>query len=238
MAGSPQTAVRKLIDVVEIRRTLNTLVEPGQVFEVRVLEASTQSASRYIDTLGGYFNNPDDAIQALSAIRSALGFYITLQRCHPDLLGRAYNKLIKLKKDYSTPDNLIMGYNWLPIDSDPERISQISSTDAQHEKALAHGRYIREELRKLGWPDPLLCDSGNGAHLPYRIDLANTSDNTDLLKRALEGLANRFDGEGLHIDKSVFNPSRIWKLYGTLACKGDDTAKWPHRMSRILVHGG
>src|SRR5450755_465209 len=43
-----------------------------------------------------------------------------------------------------------------------------------------------------------------------------------------------FDVDGLHLDLKVFNPSRIGKLYGTLACKGDDTNERPHRMSRIL----
>jgi hypothetical protein len=32
----------------------------------------------------------------------------------------------------------------------------------------------------------------------------------------------------------VFNPARIWKLYGTWARKGDDTKSRPHRLSRIF----
>ena len=30
-------------------------------------------------------------------------------------------------------------------------------------------------------------------------------------------------GATVKVDQSVFNPARIFKLYGTLACKGDDT---------------
>ncbi len=229
------TATKKLIDIAEIRRTLGILVEPGQVFEVRTLEASTQPSTQYTNTLAGYFDNADDAIRAISTIRSALGFYITLQVCHPDLLGRIYNKLQKQKKDFSTGDQHILRYKWLAIDCDPERLSQISSTDEQHERALSHSRHIKKVLAELGFGEPLEGDSGNGAHLLYRIDLENTPENIDLLKRTLEGLATRFDIEGLHIDQTVFNPARIWKLYGTLACKGDDTPKWPHRLSRIVA---
>ncbi len=34
---------------------------------------------------------------------------------------------------------------------------------------------------------------------------------------------------------SVFNMSRIWKLYGTLACKGDNITHHPHRRSYLDI---
>ena len=37
------------------------------------------------------------------------------------------------------------------------------------------------------------------------------------------------------LDTTVHNPARIWKLYGTPACKGDSTAERPHRMARLLA---
>lgn len=227
------TATKKrLIDIAEIRHSLNMLVEPRQVFEIRALEASTQENSRYTDTLSGYFDNANDAIKALASLHKAMGIYITLQPCHPDLLDRAYNRLVKPQKGSSTSDNHIIGYRWLLIDCDPQRVSGISSTDEEHEQALARCRSIRDTLLAEGWPAPAFCDSGNGGHLAYRIDLP-TSD-SDLLKRVLEGLAKRFNQAGIHIDTTVFNPSRICKLYGTLACKGDDTPKRPHRLSRRI----
>jgi hypothetical protein len=36
------------------------------------------------------------------------------------------------------------------------------------------------------------------------------------------------------VDTAVHNPARIWKLYGTLSAKGDNTPERPHRMARIL----
>jgi hypothetical protein len=46
--------------------------------------------------------------------------------------------------------------------------------------------------------------------------------------------ADRFDGDGIKLDRAVFNPSRAPRLYGTLAAKGDDTQERPHRMSKIV----
>lgn len=222
----------KLVNIQEVRRAYQLLTTPGQVVEIRALEASTEQNSRYTQTLGGYFDNINDLLKEISTLRRATGIYITLQPCHPDLLHRAKNKLVPQKKDFSTPDKYIIGYRWLAIDSDPDRVTNISSTEEEHEKALAHSRKIRETLRAEGWPEPIFADSGNGSHLLYTIDLPTTE--TPLVKRILEGLAARFDEDGIHVDQTLFNPSRIIKLYGTLACKGDNTDERPHRFSRIL----
>ena len=79
---------------------------------------------------------------------------------------------------------------------------------------------------------PLVADSGNGYHLDYRIELSCEDDG--LVEKALDGLANCFDGDGVELDRGVHNPSRIIKLYGTLACKGDNTEERPWRLSKIL----
>jgi hypothetical protein len=50
----------------------------------------------------------------------------------------------------------------------------------------------------------------------------------------LAGLAFRFDDPSVHVDQTTYNPARIWKLYGTVACKGDDVADRPHRVARLL----
>jgi hypothetical protein len=59
-----------------------------------------------------------------------------------------------------------------------------------------------------------------------------------LVRRVLLALAERFNSAQVKIDASVFNPSRICKLYGTLACKGDSTADRPHRWSRLIEWPG
>lgn len=225
----------RLIDVAEARRALKFLLEPGQVVELRILNATTHSSSRYPYTASGYFSDAEALLKELATLRTAQGVYITLQPCKRDLLARAQNRLRsydEMKKGPTTADDAILQYRWLLIDCDPERPAGISSSDLEHEQALARAQEIQRVLCRLGWPEPIRADSGNGAHLLYRIDLAITD--ASLVSRVLIGLAGLFDIEGLHLDLKVFNPSRISKLYGTLACKGDDTTERPHRMSRIL----
>ena len=43
-----------------------------------------------------------------------------------------------------------------------------------------------------------------------------------------------FSDSAVALDVSVFNAARIWKVYGTMACKGDNLPERPHRLSRLL----
>jgi len=124
-------------------------------------------------------------------------------------LHRACNKLIVQKKDLSTPDRYITRYRWLFIDSDPERPSGISSTNEEHELALAHSQTIREALRTQGWPEPIWADSGNGSHLHYAVDLA--VEDADLMRRVLEGLAEQFD-YGARSFQTLASQSLLYRL--------------------------
>jgi hypothetical protein len=115
---------------------------------------------------------------------------------------------------------------------DAIRPSGISASDAEHNAALDKAQEIELYLHDLGWPDPIHADSGNGAHLLYPVDLP--CDDGGVAEHCLAALAERFDDDVVKVDRKVFNPSRIWKLYGTRACKGDDTAERPHRMAQII----
>ena len=127
---------------------------------------------------------------------------------------------------------LCLKRRWLLIDADPVRISGMSSTDAEREKAREVVDRVRKELTTNGWPVPVVADSGNGYHLLYRIDLP--ADDQGLVKRVLTALAARFDTEQVKIDQKVYNPGRIVKLYGTLARKGSNVPQRPHRTSQVL----
>lgn len=238
-----------LLDVAEIQRALTVLMPPGQVVELRILNARMASSSRYAYQASGYFDKPGRLIQVLAALRGAKGVYLTLHPCQSELLARATNRLRtadEMRKAPATNDQHITVLRWLPVDIDPERPADISSTEEEHQAALAQAQVIKTMLQTLGWPAPLEADSGNGAHLLYPVDLPveEGKKETGLLHRVLKGLAAQFDlvqerASGgslqLRVDQSVFNPSRIWKLYGTLACKGDHTLERPHRMARVLV---
>jgi len=220
-------------DPVEIRRALGLLLLPSQVTELRALGVSTP-AYRRPHTESGYFDDPDALADAAAKLAPwAQGTYVVLNPINPALLARAANRVRPMtERDAATADTDILARLWLPIDADPKRPSGISSTDAEHEVAIDRARQIREALAAEGWPPPIVADSGNGAHLLYRLDLP--VDDGGLVKRGLEALAFRFDDELVGIDQTVFNPARIWKLYGTPARKGDSTSDRPHRLARIL----
>lgn len=201
------------------------------VTEVRALEA-TINGDRWPKTYTGYFDDPEKLAQAVSTIRSAKGIYFIPNALNPALLSRAANRLVKASKGSATQDLDIVRRRWLPIDCDAQRPAGISSTHEEHEQAIQRCRTIYQSLKAQGWPDPISADSGNGAHLLYRVDLPSADDG--LVERCLKSLALQFDDDKVHVDISVHNPARIWKLYGTPACKGDSTSERPHRMSKIL----
>ena len=60
------------------------------------------------------------------------------------------------------------------------------------------------------------------------------ADDCGKVKRILQWLSSEFSDEKVTIDTAVFNPARIWKLPGTLVCKGDHTPERPHRYARII----
>jgi hypothetical protein len=79
----------------------------------------------------------------------------------------------------------------------------------------------------------VLADSGNGSHLLYQVNLPNDEASRDLLKHCLEALAQRFNTAAVLVDLTTFNAARIWKVYGTLVCKGDPLPDRPHRLAAI-----
>ena len=218
-----------------LRDAVALLLSPGKVVEVRAL------ADQH--THSGYFSDPESLIRAVEPLdtdTSVLGIYVTLNEVNPVLLARRANriKMRLCRKDATTGDADILRRRWLPIDIDPKRPSGVSSTDEEHGLALAKADEIATWLASLGFPDPITGDSGNGAHLLYRIDLANDELATTLVKGCLAALDTLFSDDRMNVDTANFNASRIWKLYGTVSRKGDDTPDRPHRRSRILSAPG
>jgi hypothetical protein len=68
----------------------------------------------------------------------------------------------------------------------------------------------------------------------YRIDLPNDDASKSLLSACLNALNAKFGDDKVAVDPTVFNASRISKLYGTLVRKGDNIPWRPHRYARIL----
>jgi len=217
-----------------ITGVLNRLFEPGQIVELRTLDTLINESYRPVICSGYYDDFSKLELQALELSGSTLGVYFTLNTLNPALLARAENRLMKIDgKQPLTSDRDIIRRRFLLVDVDANRPAGISSNDAEHEAALEKAQIIRELLAvSFDWPEPVYADSGNGAHLLYRIDLPMADGG--LVERVLAALAHMFNDGICDVDQSVFNPARICKLYGTMACKGDSTEDRPHRVARVI----
>ena len=215
-----------LIDGEKLKEALNIIKPAGSLFEVRILKGKM--------TISGYFTDTSILMEQFKKVdlRNANVFY-TLNEIDEACYAREQHDIFRQVK-VTTSDGDITAYKWLLIDLDPVRKSGISSTDEEFKMAYERGEQITKHLRDIGFPAPIFACSGNGVHLLYAINLANTDENKALVQNCLKALAFLFGDEKVDVDQSVFNPARISKLYGTMAQKGANTKERPHRMSRIL----
>ncbi|WP_245249554.1 hypothetical protein [Methanolinea mesophila] len=214
----------------EVERAVRVLSVPGGVVEVRaVAENGTHS---------GYFDDPVLLARSseLLDLATVHGVYVTLNEVAPALIARRANR-VKMRlgaKDATTSDGDILRRRWFPVDIDPVRPSGVSATDEERDLAFRKADELAAWLAEQGVPEPVCGDSGNGAHLLYRIDLPNDEESKQLVQRCLAVLALFFSDERCTVDTAVFNAARIWKLYGTVSRKGDHTRERPHRRSHLL----
>ncbi len=244
--------VTGLCDPGHLAGALGVLFGPGLVTEIRAFKAQLQPHAHWRPEIySGYFDNGEDLVNAARGFVQAEAVYFVLNPVKPALLSRACNHMKRSDgKLATTADHQTLKRRWVLVDIDAARLAGISSTEAEHETARLRALQIQEWLTGQGWPAPLVADSGNGAHLLYRIDLPNDDSATALVQACLKALAAKFDdpaeaieraktGDELDpppcaVDTSVYNASRLCKLYGTRACKGDHTHDRPHRMSALV----
>lgn len=218
-------------DQAEILKALAYLFQPDDVIELRALSKDKKR------TDSGYFDFEHRASLASAAATlnaQGMAVYVTLNPVDPQLLSRYHNRVERFAKD-TTNDKQVIRRRWLPIDIDPQRPANTSATAAQLKLAVVKADAVLSYLAERGWPQPAVAVSGNGMHLLYAIDLPNDDESKRLVEGVLKALAAMFDDEAVKIDRSVFNAARIWKLYGTVANKGDNTPAAPWRLAQMLT---
>lgn len=135
----------------------------------------------------------------------------------------------------SATDKDIAYRDLLLIDIDKVGHKGESSTDQELEAASLLSEEIANYLRSVGWDEPIRMMSGNGYHLYYILDeIPNNEKTKTLVEGTLYELANKFNNGIVAVDTVVFNASRITKVPGTIARKGQNTAGRPHRMAMVL----
>lgn len=215
-------------DEAMIRQTIRDLKPNNELFEVRIIAKGSRKR-----IISGYFTDADTLIKQFDTIDPrSTNIYITINKVNDDCYSREQHDCFR-QTDANTHDHEIDAYEWLFIDLDPKRVAEVSSSEAELEAARLLSDKVFNYMNGLGFKAPVRAMSGNGHHLLYRIDLANTAENKALIGRCLENLAAIFDNDKVKIDVVNNNPSRVCKLYGTMAQKGSNTKTRPHRMSGI-----
>lgn len=221
-----------MIDEKEVRRTIHLMKPDETLFEVRAIADGKWNAS-------GYFDNADDLIPELKKYekRPGVNFYITVNSVNEACRSRnQWGRLVE-KATPTTSDKDIEAYDWIMIDVDPERPTGTSSSDEQMQLSKQKANDIYKFLQNRGFENPIVALSGNGTHLLYKIGLSKSKENIQLVQNVLKTLDMLFSDDEIKIDLTTCNPSRICKLYGTVAHKGRETNSRPHRMSSIVKSG-
>lgn len=186
----------------------------------------------------GYFDSEAAALSAVERLSDYKAAWATLNPLRAGALtpDTAINPPELVRTHNTAGDAHILRRDWLLLDFDPPRSTDTKSTNStDEEKAAAHQQAdeCRAELAGLGWPTPMLIDSGNGYHLRYHISLPNDAAAHELVRSILHTLAARYS----MLDVSNHNAARVAKLPGTWARKGENTEERPHRTSTLLEPG-
>lgn len=231
------------IDAKTIRLWYSAMKGGSDLTEIRLL---TDGPATY----SGIFDNAEDVVTALESFEpepgiNVKGCYFTLNPLNDVCrTKRQYKQIVKIGRGEGISDTDIARRDWLLVDLDPERKAGTSSTNAEKETAYNVMRQIYkiciDAPGKPHFPAPqIVGDSGNGYHLLWKLDgVDNTPDAERAVSGFLEELKKQYDTPQVHIDTSVSNASRICKLYGTMACKGENTPERPHRMSDFRTSTG
>ena len=236
-------------DIDEIRRTFDVLKVEGDVVEIRSPKAVDVGGT---STYGGLFNNAERLVAETYALSNGdsgattNSVYWTLQQLKPEAMNNVFEacqNMVASRLNNLTKDEQVARFVFLPIDFDPVRYGKdgvmlkdqkVCTSDAEKDGAFAIVEAVHKYLAEEWGISTLLGDSGNGYHLLAKIDLVADDNGTKLVRGILDGLAAKFQTERVSIDTSVYNPSRIWKVYGTVARKGENTLERPWRTAKII----
>jgi hypothetical protein len=152
--------------------------------------------------------------EAARDLNETLNVYTSLNRPYQNHQGRPLR------------DQDIEVVTRIPLDFDPIRPKDRPSTPGELAKARLVRSGVVGALRSLGFPMPVLGDSGNGAHAIFRANIINDTDWRQVANALYQWMAAEFkalcEQHQVTFDTTVKNPARIWRLYGTTNLKGTE----------------
>lgn len=216
----------KLENKEQMEYALSILREEG---EVSVLQITGTKKGNLV----GYFDDLDKLMYITDDYNGTSNMFVSLNPVTPDLLARAKNRTLpRVKQPIIETD--ILKRSWLPININPVRLDGISATEEEHNHAINIARKIVKEMKEEGWPDAVIADSGNGAHILYYLDLLNDEESKKLIKDVLKVFSLNYSDDIIKVDTETFKAEIMWRFYGTVTIKGDETNDRIHRRSKVL----
>ena len=222
------------MDANEIRKTLQVFKTDNGLLEVRIFSTINKT-----EIYSGIFDNEEDLIREVNKYdREPYNIYFIFNELKDALNGMPQlNKMMRGAKTVNDKD--IKYRRWLMIDFDPIRegdVKEIASTQEEFENSKVAAREARKYLLSLGFKQPVVCFSGNGTHLNFKLDNIECNEQTDkVIGNVLKYLAMKFTDEKVDCDTKVSNRARLTKFYSSVSRKGGNTPTRPHRKSEIVV---
>lgn len=197
----------------------------NELIEIRIISKGGKNVS-------GYFKSVDKILSSIEKYDHE-NIYFVINSISDACYSRDQRDFLIEGPKVTTSDNDIINRDWFLVDIDCKRSAGVSSTETEKQQSKDMANNVFSYLRDMGFPSPVVCDSGNGVHLLYKINMPNDELSKTILQNCLQALDLFFSNDKAEIDKSVFNAARITKLYGTFARKGKSTEERPHRISYI-----
>ena len=216
-----------MIDKTTIQKWWNIFVGDGGFTEVRILGKFSYS---------GYFKSVENLISQIEPYSNMDDeqIYFILNKIDDACYGRQQSEKIVKSPKITTNDNDIIHRRWVLCDFDPIRKSGTNASEEEFELAHKKAQDVFRFLSSKGFEQPVICKSGNGWHLLYKIDEPVSKEATEAIKGFFKYMGQQFSDDKVEFDEKNFNAARVCKLYGTVAKKGANLQDRPWRMSEIV----
>lgn len=148
-----------------------------------------------------------------------------------------YEEFLKEIKKLNGQYNIYVGINERKIngkeDADVEYITNIGHDIDAHGKGIEGlnkagliAFKIKDACLELGYKEPLILNSGNGFWVIHHIyPIQNTEENAKKVKEFGMRIKKKYEEEPVEIDTTVYNPSRIARVAGTLNISEENSFK-------------
>jgi hypothetical protein len=199
---------------------LQLAIRDARAIELRCCREERWASGLYSDI---------DGLRAAIRERAGRGnLYITLNRPRADVP-------VPNGEAKSLTDADIERVVRIPVDFDPVRPAECMATDEELARAVTARDRFLVAMHTIGWPMPLTAMSGSGAHAMYRCSIPASPELREMLAAVYAGWRRDFGSEHVTFDCKVRNPSRIFRLYGTMNRKGENIPERPWRRAACTL---